>query len=111
MKQFFHHGNQHTCVCLFLSVVFKRLGINKSDPSDLTPQEVSAFVRLDLDPEKITWQRGRILCNVDCFTVLHMVCTYENPPMLDGVTERFRDCGAGNMIQYTDTVSELKQAV
>ncbi|ROI33814.1 Monofunctional C1-tetrahydrofolate synthase, mitochondrial [Anabarilius grahami] len=38
-------------------VRLQRLGINKSDPSDLTPQEVSAFVRLDLDPEKVTWQR------------------------------------------------------
>uniref|UniRef100_A0A8C2D5C4 formate--tetrahydrofolate ligase n=1 Tax=Cyprinus carpio TaxID=7962 RepID=A0A8C2D5C4_CYPCA len=35
----------------------QRLGINKSDPSDLTPEEVRAFVRLDLDPEKVTWQR------------------------------------------------------
>uniref|UniRef100_A0A8C4DW36 formate--tetrahydrofolate ligase n=1 Tax=Dicentrarchus labrax TaxID=13489 RepID=A0A8C4DW36_DICLA len=34
-----------------------RLGINKTDPASLTPQEVSTFVRLDLDPSKITWQR------------------------------------------------------
>ncbi|KAM7367858.1 hypothetical protein PAMP_014127 [Pampus punctatissimus] len=35
----------------------RRLGINKLDPASLTPQEVSTFVRLDLDPSKITWQR------------------------------------------------------
>ncbi|XP_072299040.1 monofunctional C1-tetrahydrofolate synthase, mitochondrial [Eucyclogobius newberryi] len=35
----------------------QRLGINKTDPESLTPQEVSSFVRLDLDPNKITWQR------------------------------------------------------
>ncbi|KAL6095939.1 mthfd1l [Pungitius sinensis] len=35
----------------------RRLGINKMDPASLTPQEVSTFVRLDLDPSKITWQR------------------------------------------------------
>uniref|UniRef100_A0A3B4DRJ4 formate--tetrahydrofolate ligase n=1 Tax=Pygocentrus nattereri TaxID=42514 RepID=A0A3B4DRJ4_PYGNA len=35
----------------------QRLGINKSDPSTLTPEEVSSFVRLDLDPAKVTWQR------------------------------------------------------
>ncbi|KAM6914932.1 monofunctional C1-tetrahydrofolate synthase, mitochondrial [Xenentodon cancila] len=35
----------------------QRLGINKTDPASLTPQEVSTFVRLDLDPSKITWQR------------------------------------------------------
>ncbi|KAM3603476.1 uncharacterized protein V6R79_023162 [Siganus canaliculatus] len=35
----------------------QRLGINKTDPASLTAQEVSTFVRLDLDPSKITWQR------------------------------------------------------
>uniref|UniRef100_A0A6Q2Z6D2 formate--tetrahydrofolate ligase n=1 Tax=Esox lucius TaxID=8010 RepID=A0A6Q2Z6D2_ESOLU len=35
----------------------RRLGINETDPSALTPQEVSSFVRLDLDPAKVTWQR------------------------------------------------------
>uniref|UniRef100_A0A7N6B1W7 formate--tetrahydrofolate ligase n=1 Tax=Anabas testudineus TaxID=64144 RepID=A0A7N6B1W7_ANATE len=35
----------------------RRLGINKTDPATLTPQEVTSFVRLDLDPSKITWQR------------------------------------------------------
>ncbi|XP_061668384.1 monofunctional C1-tetrahydrofolate synthase, mitochondrial isoform X1 [Syngnathoides biaculeatus] len=35
----------------------RRLGINKSDPASLTPQEVSSFVRLDIDPSKVTWQR------------------------------------------------------
>ncbi|KAF9372049.1 tetrahydrofolate synthase [Podila verticillata] len=35
----------------------QRLGINKSHPEDLTPEEVSQFVRLDIDPSTITWQR------------------------------------------------------
>uniref|UniRef100_A0A8C5I5E8 formate--tetrahydrofolate ligase n=1 Tax=Gouania willdenowi TaxID=441366 RepID=A0A8C5I5E8_GOUWI len=35
----------------------RRLGIIKSDPSSLSPEEVNSFVRLDLDPEKITWHR------------------------------------------------------
>ncbi|XP_053193152.1 monofunctional C1-tetrahydrofolate synthase, mitochondrial [Scomber japonicus] len=35
----------------------RRLGINKTDPASLTSQEVTTFVRLDLDPSKITWQR------------------------------------------------------
>ncbi|KAM9798125.1 monofunctional C1-tetrahydrofolate synthase, mitochondrial [Neosynchiropus ocellatus] len=34
-----------------------RLGINKEDPASLTAEEVGSFVRLDLDPSKITWQR------------------------------------------------------
>lgn len=35
----------------------QRLGINKTDPADLTPEEISRFVRLDLDPETLTWNR------------------------------------------------------
>ncbi|KAG5846470.1 hypothetical protein ANANG_G00115300 [Anguilla anguilla] len=35
----------------------QRLGIGKTDPAALTPAEVSSFVRLDLDPGKVTWQR------------------------------------------------------
>ncbi|XP_022053923.2 monofunctional C1-tetrahydrofolate synthase, mitochondrial [Acanthochromis polyacanthus] len=35
----------------------RRLGIFKTDPAALSPQEISTFVRLDLDPSKITWQR------------------------------------------------------
>ncbi len=35
----------------------KKLGIDKTDPDDLTDEEISAFVRLDIDPETITWRR------------------------------------------------------
>ncbi|XP_061086271.1 monofunctional C1-tetrahydrofolate synthase, mitochondrial-like, partial [Conger conger] len=35
----------------------QRLGISETNPASLSPKEVSAFVRLDLDPEKVTWQR------------------------------------------------------
>lgn len=35
----------------------KKLGIEKTNPDDLTPEEVSRFVRLDIDPELITWNR------------------------------------------------------
>lgn len=35
----------------------KKLGINKTDPSDLTEEEISKFVRLDIDVETITWRR------------------------------------------------------
>jgi len=35
----------------------KKLGINKTDPNDLTPEERSRFVRLDIDPASITWRR------------------------------------------------------
>ncbi|NXL44137.1 C1TM protein, partial [Podilymbus podiceps] len=35
----------------------RRLGINKTDPGTLTEDEISKFVRLNIDPSTITWQR------------------------------------------------------
>ncbi|HSM58948.1 MAG TPA: formate--tetrahydrofolate ligase [Candidatus Sulfomarinibacteraceae bacterium] len=35
----------------------KKLGIDKTDPNDLTEEERRRFVRLDIDPESITWRR------------------------------------------------------
>ncbi|MCS7057098.1 MAG: formate--tetrahydrofolate ligase, partial [Thermoflexales bacterium] len=35
----------------------KKLGIDKTNPDDLTPEEIGRFVRLDIDPETITWRR------------------------------------------------------
>jgi formyltetrahydrofolate synthetase len=35
----------------------KKLGINKTDPNTLTPEERSRFARLDIDPDSITWRR------------------------------------------------------
>ncbi|KAM4664499.1 C-1-tetrahydrofolate synthase, cytoplasmic isoform 2-T2 [Discoglossus pictus] len=35
----------------------KRLGIDKTDPAALTEEEITKFVRLDIDPDTITWQR------------------------------------------------------
>ena len=36
----------------------KKLGIDKTDPDELTDEERSRFVRLDIDPDTITWMRG-----------------------------------------------------
>ncbi|MCJ1233815.1 tetrahydrofolate synthase [Varicellaria rhodocarpa] len=35
----------------------KKLGITKTNPDDLTAEEVHKFARLDIDPETITWRR------------------------------------------------------
>jgi methylenetetrahydrofolate dehydrogenase (NADP+)/methenyltetrahydrofolate cyclohydrolase/formyltetrahydrofolate synthetase len=35
----------------------KKLGINKTDPNELTPEERSRFARLDIDLETLTWRR------------------------------------------------------
>ncbi|CEJ88534.1 Putative C-1-tetrahydrofolate synthase-like protein [[Torrubiella] hemipterigena] len=44
----------------FAPVMFRRLkklGIDKTNPDDLTPEEITRFARLDIDPETITWRR------------------------------------------------------
>ncbi|ODQ66465.1 C1-THFS protein [Nadsonia fulvescens var. elongata DSM 6958] len=39
----------------------KKLGITTTNPNELTEEEIAKFVRLDIDPETITWKRV-----VDC---------------------------------------------
>lgn len=34
-----------------------KLGIDKRNPDELTPEEVKKFARLDIDPASITWNR------------------------------------------------------
>ncbi|MBV9742728.1 MAG: formate--tetrahydrofolate ligase [Acidobacteriia bacterium] len=44
----------------FSAVMLRRLrnlGISKTDPNELTPEERSRFARLDIDPDSITWRR------------------------------------------------------
>ncbi|KDQ60820.1 hypothetical protein JAAARDRAFT_124343 [Jaapia argillacea MUCL 33604] len=45
---------------VFAPLMFKRLkklGIDKTNPDDLTPEEITRFARLDVDPATITWNR------------------------------------------------------
>jgi formyltetrahydrofolate synthetase len=35
----------------------QKLGINKTDPNALTPEERNRFARLDIDPNGVTWRR------------------------------------------------------
>jgi formyltetrahydrofolate synthetase len=35
----------------------KKLGIHKTNPNDLTPEEKRKLCRLDIDPETVTWKR------------------------------------------------------
>jgi formyltetrahydrofolate synthetase len=35
----------------------RKLGIDKTDPNDLTEDEISRFVRLDIDPATLNWKR------------------------------------------------------
>lgn len=44
----------------FAPIMFRRLkklGIDKTDPNELTEEEIRRFARLDIDPETITWRR------------------------------------------------------
>lgn len=44
----------------FNDIMFKRLnklGISKTRPEELSPEEVKKFARLDIDPDSITWRR------------------------------------------------------
>ncbi|PHT93730.1 C-1-tetrahydrofolate synthase, cytoplasmic [Capsicum annuum] len=48
-------GKRKFCDIMFRRL--KKLGIDKTAPEDLTPEEVSKFARLDIDPASITWRR------------------------------------------------------
>lgn len=52
-------GARHFSPSMFIRL--KKLGIDKSNPDDLTEEEIAKFVRLDIDPDSITWKRV-----VDC---------------------------------------------
>ncbi|MCJ1289103.1 tetrahydrofolate synthase [Xylographa carneopallida] len=44
----------------FQPIMFRRLrklGIEKTNPDDLTKEEITKFARLDIDPDTITWRR------------------------------------------------------
>ncbi|HLK49006.1 MAG TPA: formate--tetrahydrofolate ligase, partial [Bryobacteraceae bacterium] len=41
----------------------RKLGINKTDPNQLTAEERGRFARLDIDPETITWRRVIDTCD------------------------------------------------
>jgi formyltetrahydrofolate synthetase len=36
----------------------RKLGISKTDPNELTPEERARFARLDIDAASVTWRRG-----------------------------------------------------
>lgn len=44
----------------------KRLGIDKTDPYTLTPEEIRRFSRLNIDPHNVVWTRGKFTRNWRC---------------------------------------------
>ncbi|CUM54712.1 uncharacterized protein AC631_04249 [Debaryomyces fabryi] len=61
----------------------EKLGINKTDPNELTEEEISKFVRLDIDPETITWRRV-----VDCNDRFLRGVTVGEAPTERGMTRK-----------------------
>lgn len=61
----------------------KKLGINKTNPDDLTEEEISKFVRLDIDPDTITWRRV-----VDCNDRFLRGITIGEAPTEKGMTRK-----------------------
>ncbi|RXW20745.1 hypothetical protein EST38_g5117 [Candolleomyces aberdarensis] len=53
----------------------KKLGIDKTNPDDLTPEEINRFARLDVDKDTITW--NRVLDTNDRF--LRKITIGQNP--------------------------------
>ena len=71
----------------FANVMLRRLeklGINKTNPDDLTEEEISQFVRLDIDPESITWQRVVDVCDRALRGIVVGVGEKENCPRNTG---------------------------
>lgn len=60
-----------------------KLGINKTNPDDLTPEEISKFVRLDIDQDTITWRRV-----VDCNDRFLRGVTIGEAPTERGMTRK-----------------------
>lgn len=53
------HSPEYDVRLTFKFPVFvQKLGIEKTDPSALTEEEITRFARLDIEPSSVTWQRG-----------------------------------------------------
>ena len=61
----------------------EKLGINKSNPDDLTQEEIAKFARLDIDPDTITWKRV-----VDCNDRFLRGVTVGEAPTEKGLTRK-----------------------
>lgn len=71
----------------FANIMLKRLGklgIIKTDPNTLTEDEIRKFVRLDIDPDSITWQRVLDVCDRSLRSVIIGLGKEENCPRSSG---------------------------
>jgi methylenetetrahydrofolate dehydrogenase (NADP+)/methenyltetrahydrofolate cyclohydrolase/formyltetrahydrofolate synthetase len=81
------------------------LGITKTDPNDLTPEEITKFARLDIDPATITWQR--VLDTNDRF--LRQITIGQNPTEKGQErTTGFDICVASEVMAVLALATDLK---
>jgi len=62
----------------------KKLGIDKTDPNELTEEERDKFARLDIDPTTITWNRVLDVCDRFLRTIQTGIGAAENFPRTTG---------------------------
>ena len=87
----------------------KKFGIHKTDPDELTPEERSRFVRLDIDPATITWRR--VIDTNDRF--LRAITTGKGPEEKGFTRETSFDITAASEIMailaLTTDLSDMRQ--
>ncbi|CCE61559.1 hypothetical protein TPHA_0A04840 [Tetrapisispora phaffii CBS 4417] len=87
----------------------KKLGIDKTNPDDLTEEEITNFARLNIDPETITWRRV-----VDCNDRFLRGITVGEAPTERGFTRKTgfdisvaSECMA--ILALSDSLSDMRE--
>ncbi|KAF9454495.1 C-1-tetrahydrofolate synthase [Macrolepiota fuliginosa MF-IS2] len=87
----------------------EKLGINKTNPDDLTPEEINCFARLDVDLDTITW--NRVLDVNDRF--LRKITIGQNPTEQGHVRETGFDIAVASevmaILALTTSLEDMKE--
>lgn len=87
----------------------KKLGIDKTNPDDLTPEEINRFARLDVDLSTITW--NRVLDTNDRF--LRKITIGQNPTEQGHVRETGFDIAVASevmaILALTTSLEDMKE--
>lgn len=87
----------------------KKLGIHKTNPDDLTPEEINCFARLDVDLSTITW--NRVLDTNDRF--LRKITVGQNPTEQGHVRETGFDIAVASevmaILALTTSLEDMKE--
>jgi len=87
----------------------KKLGIDKTSPDDLSPEEINRFARLDVDLSTITW--NRVLDTNDRF--LRKITIGQNPTEQGHVRETGFDIAVASevmaILALTTSLEDMKE--